>query len=219
MKEPRVQRIIEPIILGKTNEIDILSDDTQYCLDLGLIKDTKRILQPANKIYGEVIVQTLNFNTQFQLYSQIPNKWVDDLGRIDITGLLRGFQQFWRENSVICIEKYDYKEAAPHLILQAFLQRIINGGGTILREYAAGRERMDLCVVYQNNKYPIELKIMYSKSVVQEGLVQLSKYMETLGEKTGWLVIFDRSNKRNWDKKIFWKTEKIEGKTINIVGC
>lgn len=219
LKEPRVRQIIEPIILGKTNEIDILNDDYQYCLDLGLIKDTHRILQPANRIYGEVIIRTLSYNTQYQLYSQIPNKWIDHLGQIDMTGLLKGFQQFWRENSDIWIEKYDYKEAAPHLILQAFLQRIINGGGSILREYAAGRERMDLCVVFQNNKYPIELKIRYSKSVIQEGLVQLSNYMTTLGETTGWLVIFDRTEKRNWNRKIFWKTEHPDGKTIHVVGC
>ena len=60
---------------------------------------------------------------------------------------------------------------------------------------------------------------MYSKSVVQEGLVQLGNYMTTLGEKTGWLVIFDRGNKRSWDKKIFWKTEISGGKVINIGGC
>ena len=132
---------------------------------------------------------------------------------------LKGFQQFWRENSDIWIEKYEYKEAAPHLILQAFLQRIINGGGVILREYAAGRERMDLCVVYKNNKYPVELKVMYSKSVIQKGVEQLGNYMTTLGEHTGWLVIFDHSNTKNLDEKIYWKSENIEGKTIHIVGC
>jgi len=161
----------------------------------------------------------LTYDSQFQLIQKVKDNWIDALGNVNMSGLLKGFQQFWRENSDIWIEKYDYKEAAPHLILQAFLQRIINGGGIILREYAAGRERMDLCVVYQNNKYPIELKIMYSKSVVKEGLVQLGDYMDTLGEKTGWLVIFDRSSKKHWDKKIFWKTEKTEGKTINLVGC
>ena len=111
---------------------------------------------PANKIYNEVIIRTLSYDTQFQLIQKVKNNWIDHSGHIDINGLLRGFQQFWRENADIWIEKYEYKEAAPHLILQAFLQRIINGGGTILREYASGRERMDLCVIYENNKYPIE---------------------------------------------------------------
>jgi hypothetical protein len=134
-------------------------------------------------------------------------------------GLLMGFQQFWRENSDVWSEKYEYKEAAPHLILQAFLQRIINGGGSIIREYASGRERMDLCVVYGKHKYPVELKLMYSKAVVQEGIAQISKYMTTLGETIGWLVIFDRSNQHDWERKIFWKTENSEGKTIHVVGC
>ena len=70
---------------------------------------------------------------------------------MNINGLLKGFQQYWCQNSDIWIQKYDYKEAAPNLILQAFLQRIVNGGGIILREYAAGRGRMDLCVIFNNN--------------------------------------------------------------------
>ena len=219
LKDPRVRRIIEPIILGKTNVINRSDDDTQYCIDLGLISDKNNILQPANKIYAEVIVRTLNYDSQYHLHTQIKNAWIDHTGKIDMTGLLKGFQQFWRENSDIWIEKYDYKEAAPHLILQAFLQRIINGGGTILREYASGRERMDLCVVYEGNKYPIELKIKYSNSVVKKGIEQIANYMTTLGETTGWLVIFDRSNTLDWDEKIFWQTEHHEGKTIHVVGC
>jgi len=219
LKEPRVRQIIEPIILGKTDAIIISNDDTQYCLDLGLIKIVNGEIFPANKIYNEVIIRTLSYDTQFYLIQKVKNNWIDHTGHIDINGLLRGFQQFWRENSDIWIEKYAYKEAAPHLILQAFLQRIINGGGTILREYASGRERMDLCVIYQNNKYPIELKIKYSKSVVQDGIEQLSNYMTTLGENIGWLVIFDRSNTKSWDEKIFWETENVEGKIIHIVGC
>ena len=78
---------------------------------------------------------------------------------------------------------------------------------------------MDLCVIYQNIKYPIELKIKYSKSVVQDGIAQLSNYMTTLGENTGWLAIFDRSNTKSWDEKIFWETENVEGKIIHVVEC
>ncbi len=219
LKEPRVRKIIEPIILGKPNEISISSDDTQYCMDLGLIKIFDGEILPANKIYNEVIIRTLSYDSQFELIHKIKPDWVDDHCNIDMTRLIKGFQQFWRENADIWVEKYEYKEAAPHLILQAFLQRVINGGGTILREYASGRERMDLCVIFGNNKYPIELKIRYSKSVVQEGIEQLANYMTTLGEATGWLVIFDRDTAKKWDEKIFWVTENYEGKTIHVVGC
>ena len=219
LKETRVRQVIEPVILGKANAISISNDDTQYCIDLGLLKVFNGEIFPANKIYNEVIIRALSYDMQFQFIQEVKDNWIDNSGHLDMNGLLKGFQQFWRENSDIWIGKYDYKEAAPHLILQAFFQRIINGGGTILREYASGRERMDLCVVYGNNKYPVELKIMYSKSVIQKGVEQLGNYMTTLGEHTGWLVIFDHSNTKNWDEKIYWKSENIEGKTIHIVGC
>jgi len=219
LKEERVRKVIEPIILGTPNEINILDDDTQYCLNLGIIKNENKILTPANKIYNEVIIRELSYNTQYHLETQVKNIWITKDNKIEMSGLLKGFQQFWRENSKIWIEKYDYKEAAPHLILQAFLQRIINGGGHILREYAAGSERMDICVVYQNYKYPIELKIKYSKSVKEKGIEQLSNYMDTIGEKEGWLIIFDRNPETSWDSKISWETVEYQNKTINIVGC
>ena len=41
-------------------------------------------------------------------------------GNIDITGLLKGFQQFCRENSDILIEKYDYKKQHPILFFNPF---------------------------------------------------------------------------------------------------
>ena len=56
-------------------------------------------------------------------------------GRLDMSRLLQDFQTFWRENSDIWQERFEYKEAAPHLILQAFLQRVVNGGGRIIREW------------------------------------------------------------------------------------
>jgi len=219
LKDTRVQKIIEPIILGKTNEINITDDDTQFCIDLGLIVATNGDFIPANKIYNEVIIRTLNYDSQYNLQNMIKNVWIDQNGKIDMNGLLKGFQQFWRENSNIWVEKYQFKEAAPHLILQAFLQRIINGGGSILREYAAGRERMDICVVYENYKYPIELKIKYSNAVINVGIEQLSNYLETLGESTGWLILFDRNPKTSWDEKISWETKTFENKIIHILGC
>ena len=218
LKEERVRKVIEPLITGKKLVLDFTDDDTQYCADLGLIKISKGEIKPANKIYNEVIIRALTANTQSHLIQSIKNVWVNKDGSLDMSGLLKGFQQFWRENSGIWEEKYQYKEAAPHLILQAFLQRIINSGGDIAREYAANKDRMDLCVRYGTNKYPIEIKVYYDKNTVSEGLIQLAGYMDTLGESAGWLVVFDRRKSKKWADKIYWKPVQKEGKTIYIVG-
>ena len=46
------------------------------------------------------------------------------------------------------MERFQYREAGPQLLLQAFLQRIVNGGGRIEREYGLGRMRTDLLLVW-----------------------------------------------------------------------
>jgi len=105
------------------------------------------------------------------------------------------------------------------LILQAFLQRILNGGGDVRREMATGRDRLDLCITYNDKKYPVELKINRGKQSMEKGIEQTLRYMDTLGCDEGWLVAFDRNNKKSWDKKIYRKTEVINGKPVHIFGC
>jgi hypothetical protein len=132
--------------------------------------------------------------------------------------LMRDFQQFWRENSEIWIERYDYKEAAPHLVLMAFLQRVVNGGGQIFRDMAAGSGRLDLCLVYEDRKYPIELKIRYGEKYLEKGLEQTARYMDVYGCSEGWLAIFDRRIDVRWDDKIYMEKKTANGKTITVVG-
>jgi hypothetical protein len=218
LKEERVKKVVQPILLGKEIEVSVSDDDTQYCIDLGIIRKEKGKLLPSNPIYREVIIRTLSYDSQFYLEDKVANPWIKS-GNVDMNGLLIGFQQFWRENSDVWIEKYQYKEAAPHLILQAFLQRVINGGGNIDREYATGKKRMDLCVHFNNRKYPIEIKLWYGEKTLSEGIDQLSAYMDTLGENEGWLVIFDRSPEKTWDEKIYWHEEVSEKGVIRVIGC
>jgi hypothetical protein len=221
LKESRVQRIVEPVILGKIKGYSVIDDDYQYILDIGLLRLASNKLVPSNPIYGEVIIRTLSSRTQMEMdernYLKKPALLVD--GKLDMKQLLSAFQTFWRENSEIWVERYQYKEAAPHLILQAFLQKLVNSGGRISRELAGGTERLDLCIHYEGVNYPIELKLRYSEKTYKKGLVQLAGYMDKLDCSEGWLIIFDRRKNTPWRKKIFWKTHKKEDKTIYLVGC
>ena len=218
LKEERVKKVIQPVLLGSL-DYNLTDDDTTYCIDLGIIKSESGKLLPSNPIYREVIIRTLTLTSQHQIEGLYDNIWVDSNGNLKLNALLKSFQQFWRENSDIWVEKYQYKEAAPHLILQAFLQRVINGGGHIDREYATGKKRMDLCVHFGNKQYPIEIKLWYGEKTIPEGIGQLSSYMEILGEKEGWLVIFDRNPEKAWDEKIYWEKREHGNLQLNIVGC
>ncbi|MDR1537216.1 MAG: AAA-like domain-containing protein [Clostridiales bacterium] len=222
LKEERVRLVIEPVITGKIGAISRFSDGYNYVKDMGLIRDDRNQVELANPIYTEIIVRTLNWDTQQEIAQSHPPyelfRYLHD-DQIDIDCLMSDFQVFWRENSDIWRHKYDYQEAAPHLILQAFLQRVLNGGGQIIRELAAGTGRSDLCIIYQGRKYPIELKIRHDDQTYIEGKQQILRYMDKLGCNDGWLVVFDQRQKLTWKERLFVKKEKKDDKTVMIYGC
>jgi hypothetical protein len=227
LKEPRDRRFIQPLILGE-DVADKTSDDYLYTRDLGLIKEAGGgLVVPANQIYAEVIIRMLSYSPQENLKLEMPDdnlpKYIAG-GKIDINILLKEFQNFWRENSEIWVKRYkedlyQYDEAAPHLVFQAFLQRVINGGGQIIREMALGTKRADLCVVYERQKYPIELKILRNEKSLPDGLEQLSVYMDKVGSGEGWLVIFDKDKKKSWEEKLYMRLETYKGKRITVAGA
>ena len=226
LKESRIRKVIEPLILGEDAK-KYTSDDYLYAKDLGLIRDDNGKTEPANPIYAELIIRTLNWDVQDSITNTYQNytvpRYLKD-GKIDMNFLIKDFQAYWRENSEIWTTRYkkdyyQYDEAAPHLILQAFLQRVINGGGQIIREMALGSMRADLCIVYDGNRYPIELKILQNMRNYTESLEQTASYMDKVGSNIGWLVIFDRDTKKSWDEKIYMKEETIGNKKIVVAGC
>ena len=66
----------------------------------------------------------------------------------------------------------------------------------------AGTKRTDLCLVYQDIKYPIELKIRRGEKSLSEGIKQTLCYMDIFGCTQGWLAIFDRRPNIRWEDKI-----------------
>jgi type II secretory pathway predicted ATPase ExeA len=220
LKEERVQRVIEPMLLGESG-IERLSDDFQYVMDLGLIKEDNGKIVPANPIYADVIIRSLNFDLQYKIKNDTPDvtipRYIKD-GKVDMKFLMTEFQKFWRKNSGIWGEMIKYREAAPHLVLMAFLQRVVNGGGQILRELAIDSGRTDLGIVYDGITYPIEIKLWKGEEYYKDGLSQTAKYIDGLGCREGVLAIVNRSNTLSWDEKIYQKTETIDGKNIFVYG-
>ena len=103
----------------------------------------------------------------------------------------------------------EYHEAGPQLLLQAFLQRIVNGGGRLEREYALGRGRVDLLIVWpqdgRERRIVVECKVRRGEleRTITEGLAQTRGYLDRCGAESGHLIVFDRAPQRSWDEKIF----------------
>ncbi|MCS6861044.1 MAG: ATP-binding protein, partial [Abditibacteriales bacterium] len=144
LREPRVKRIIEPILTGKVLPPEVLNDDLEYVRDLGLIRFNGSA-QIANPIYAEVIPRALTWVMEAGIHQE--TAWyVRTDGSLDMGGLLRAFQKFFRRHSEAWLERFEFQEAGPHLMLMAFLQRVVNAGGTVEREFAVGSGRADVVV-------------------------------------------------------------------------
>ena len=113
----------------------------------------------SNPLYREVLVRELTYDTQMNLKRPWWN-WQTKNGGLDMPALIDAFLEWWRENAEMVEENavQGYLEAVPHLSFMAFLQRVTNGGGKILWEYAAGREAVDLVVDYGEERHVMELK-------------------------------------------------------------
>ena len=222
LEEPRVCRIVEPMILGELEDFDPMDSDAQFVLDLGLIRRRNGSLEPANPIYSEVIIRTLNLRDQHAIQQRGGAVGLSRYLRgeeLEVTRVLTDFQAFWRQHSEIWPKRHQYQEAGPHLVLMAFLQNVLNGEGRSLREYASGRGRVDLCLEVLGRRYPIELKIRRGEKTAAEGCEQLADYMARMGCEEGWLVIFDRRTGVSWDEKLYHEVVPAEGRTIHVLGC
>ena len=217
MREPRVRRIVEPLISGDKSDVSYNDEDYRYITDLGLLRVDRGALVPANPMYAEIIGRYLSRGEQDAMIRSIPETpWVKDDG-LDMAGLMAAFQQFWRENSGADRDIMGYREAVPHLVLMAFLQRVTNGGGHINREMALGQGRLDLCVEFRGARYAIEVKTS-DNFKDEKSYDQCAKYLDELGLSEGWMPIFDKSKTKTWDEKIYTRDEVCNGKTIHVIG-
>ena len=168
LREPRVRRVVEPVIFGGERTVSSNSEDWRFVVDLGLLREENGTLVPANKMYAEIIGRYLSRDE-------------------------------------------------PHLVLMAFLQRVTNGKGHIMREMALGSKRLDLCVEYRDKRYAVEVKTSRNFAG-EDSYRQLAGYLGTLGLPEGWMAIFDEDKSKPWDEKLYRRDVEFDGKTLHIVG-
>lgn len=219
LNEPRVRHIIDAIINGQSKVEAFVQDDVQYVYDLGLIAPNG--YEIANPIYREILPRALSTTTETQINKEsFFYKNAD--GSLNTNALLENFTQFYRENSSHWLADCAYQESGPHLLLMAFLQRLINGGGRISREYALHRKRVDLLIQWPahlpSQRIVIELKILQNLHSLTEGLRQTAEYMDLSNATEGHLVLFNRDQRKTWAEKIYQRQEIYDAKKITLWG-
>lgn len=222
LKEPRVARVVEAVLTGDL-QVPYGHDDFQYVLDLGLLRRAPNGAEPANPIYREVLVRQVTYNVQENLRRPWW-RWQTPEGRLDFPALIESFRAWWRENADVLAQSLPlYPEAVPHLAFMAFLQRVVNGGGQVHREYAAGRGAVDLLVCYGPDRFVVELKRVRPrdslKTVRDEAIRQTSAYLDRLGMEEGWILLFDQRPGRTWRQRLWAKTVEEGGHRLLVRGA
>ena len=225
LREPRVRRVIEPLLSG--GEPEYSARDFEYVRDLGLVAPGREV-RVANPIYGEVLPRELTWVLQHDIGPQETAWYVLPDGGLDMDRLLAAFQDFFRQNSEHWIRRAQYTEAGPQLVLQAFLHRVVNATGRIEREYALGSRRVDLLVVWPReegleDRIVVECKLARRDRslarTVEEGLDQTAAYMDISGTDEGHLVVFDMREERSWRERVYREERERSGRRIVVWGA
>ncbi|MDI6791499.1 MAG: AAA-like domain-containing protein [bacterium] len=218
LREPVVKDVAEAIIGGETLVSDRLNDSVSYVQDLGLIT-RKSPIKFANPIYAEIVPRVLNYGWELSFNQDLVDQsWYVRKGRLDMDALLTAFQKFYCRHSEAWLEKFDFREVGRQLLLMAFLQRIVNAGGTIEREMAVGNGRCDLLVEFGPDRFLIELKLRRDTYSEEEGLEQIVRYLGRLGLDHGYFILFGIDPKIPWEKRIYRKEVAQDGKQISLIG-
>jgi hypothetical protein len=202
LQETRVRNVIEPVLAGLMTEGDSgYENDVLYVRDLGLIAQ-KSPVRIANPIYREVIVRVLSHRAADSI-DLGKRSYVTSSGLLDVEVILKEFMTWWSENAESMLSSSYYNEASAQLVFMAWLQRVVNGGGIIDREYGVGRGRIDLLIRWPHpsaatsrewQREAFELKVWREgrPDPITQGLLQIEMYLDGLNLTHGTLVIFDR---------------------------
>jgi hypothetical protein len=234
LREPRVQAVVEAIINGAAPDFNVFDEQVNYCADLGLITRSNPV-RFANPIYQEIVPRVLSLGFQRNIpedYSELA--WYlrpDPSGgpngaptggttgaRLDMDALLRAFVTFYRRHSDAWLERYDFREVGRQLLLMAFLQRIVNGGGRVEREMAVGRGRADLVIEFGPDRFALELKLKHDRFSEPEGREQLARYLDRLGLEHGYLLLFETDPTIPWEDRLRWEELDEGNRRITLIG-
>lgn len=203
---------ISEIVIDNKYKAYLINDKIVYLAHTyGIIKDQNKKCIIHNRIFEQRIydlILSILDNSQKFINSPAHTKYY--IGKdLDIEFILKRFQQFFKENYSHTDRKFIEREG--RLVFLSYLQPIINGDGYVFKEPVVGDDRrMDIVITHFDKRYVIEIKIWRGESYHQDGLEQLSDYLDIYSLKKGFLLIFNfNKNKEFKDEIIKFKDKEL----------
>ncbi len=220
LKEDRVRRIITPILIGSEFSKEVAENDLRYLKELGILSEGDDI-EISNPIYKEIIPRSLIQSTKLLIRYEL-NSFIDEEGSLDLEKAMSSFQKFYSNHAKVWNSRFLYKEAGRHLFLQAFLQRIADGGGRLERHYGLGRNQVSLSLSWPFEsawkKYLVSSRYVFAKRSLQEGLYFILKEMDEQDIVEGFLILFYPLHMEITNQKQFYQLKKVDEKRVHVWG-
>ncbi len=172
----------------------------------GLFRNENRKLRIHNRIYEELITNYITAKEEYLGERAIAGDAIQALylkpeGRLDMEKLLLKFQEVIREkySQTDAMKSDEFLEKELRLLFLVFLKPIINGVGFSFKEVETGAEkRLDIVVVFRDEKFVVELKLWRGESYHREGMERLKGYMQAEGVNKGYMLIVDKRREKTF---------------------
>jgi len=203
--------VYDMLVEGETVPFNPHNSTIRKGVTYGVFKQNGQ-LKIHNQIYKQIIYNYLISNERKKAKDiRIENQFIQ-ADKLNFERILQRFQVHNKElyNS----KQLPFLEKEWRLIFLAFLKPIVNGRGYFFIEPEISEERrLDVAVIFGQNKYVVELKRWYGQAAHQAGLLQLADYLEKQGLEEGYLLIFDHRRETVWQEE--WT--QVQGKRIFAV--
>jgi hypothetical protein len=201
-----LSELVKGVMFGyETNKYSIFDFTIRNTIEQGyLILDENNYLKVHNKMYEEVLrSHFISVSVRKKLtIDSVQSTYIKPDGRLDIKKVLLKFQEAlvekYSKNDNLLIEK-SFLERDLRLLFLTFLKPIINGIGFSYKEVTISEEkRLDVVILFMDEKFIVELKIWRGEEYHKEGISQLKDYMKKEHTENGYLLIADKRKDKKW---------------------
>ena len=161
-----------------------------------------------NKIFNEVITNYIIAKMESENTAPISTTqepYIKPDGRLDFEKVLLKFQEVIKEkyHNNMLLKSDEFLEKDLRLLFLVFLKPITNGIGFTFKEVETGAEkRLDIVVIFRDEKFVVELKIWYDIEYHKRGIERLKKYMEIESINQGYMLIMNKNREKEFTHEI-----------------
>ncbi|MBM3242023.1 hypothetical protein FJZ31_37605 [Candidatus Poribacteria bacterium] len=198
--EPEFKTILIDIIAGeKERRFNPRDKNVQSLGAFGVLKEKEGLCVIDNPIYQSIIIDAFTPFINGVEDKYLPEDaedftdYLSQSGEIQMGDLLDNFRDFIGRAGYKILEVPETpREFVGQYLLLAYLDLFVRKiNGHLYPEVPTGRGRMDIILLYRDEKQIVETKLWRGEKRYQAGKQQLAAYLDKEGIQRGYYIVFD----------------------------